>query len=268
MDKLQSWLGFTPEPPVPTTSTQQVPTNPQQVPTNPPPVPTNPQQVPTTSTQQVPTNPLPNLVVKPIPPVTQDNKSQNKTNSNTQLASNVSKIGEIPTRRLTELRNMNPDYNSLYNKHQKLETECNELKTEYNKLNQKFGYNRPWYLQTAICVPKILFLLIVLGLIITLIILSEEVRNSSFENKTYDPFGTKLRFSQSRDDTGSKSTSLNERSYKTTVSNLTGNREAPNFSEYYGIDASIKNGSVMIERENFENNALSIDELLKANKGM
>lgn len=96
---------------------------------------------------------------------------------------------------------------------------------------------------------------------------------SNFENKPYDPFGTGIRFLQRRDDTGSMPTSLGERKYGSKpmndqVSQLTSTPEAPNFSEYYGIDASLKNGSVMIERENFENSALSVDELEKANKGL
>ena len=95
---------------------------------------------------------------------------------------------------------------------------------------------------------------------------------STFENKPYDPFGTGIRFAQRRDDTGSFPSSLGERQYGSKqvndqVSQLTSTPEPPNFSEYYGIDASLKNGSVMIERENFENSAISLDELEKANKG-
>ena len=95
---------------------------------------------------------------------------------------------------------------------------------------------------------------------------------SGFENKLYDPFGTGIRFAQRRDDTGSFPSSLEERQYGSKqmndqVSQLTSTPEPPNFSEYYGIDASLKNGSVMIERENFENSAISLDELEKANKG-
>lgn len=109
--------------------------------------------------------------------------------------------------------------------------------------------------------------LFVIVLIIIIMILSSVI-HSNFENKSYDPYGQGIRFLQSRDDTGSPYTSLEERQYKSKVSQLTSNPEAPNFSEYYGIDASIKNGSVMIERENFENMPITMSDLEKANKGL
>jgi len=114
-------------------------------------------------------------------------------------------------------------------------------------------------------IPKLLFWAVVVIFIMGLI----WGLTSGFENKPYDPFGTGIRFLQRRDDTGSFPTSLEERQFgsKPLVSQLTSTPEPPNFSEYYGIDASLKNGSVMIERENFENSAISLDELEKANKG-
>ncbi len=84
-----------------------------------------------------------------------------------------------------------------------------------------------------------------------------------------DPYGGGIRYFQSRDDTGALDTTLNERKYvKPMVSNLTSTPESPNFSEYYGIDVNLKDGAVMIERENFENKAISVNELERANKGM
>jgi len=114
-------------------------------------------------------------------------------------------------------------------------------------------------------IPKLLFWALVVIFVMALI----WGLTSGFENKPYDPFGTGIRFLQRRDDTGSFPTSLEERQFgsKPLVSQLTSTPEPPNFSEYYGIDASLKNGSVMIERENFENSAISLDELEKANKG-
>jgi hypothetical protein len=92
-----------------------------------------------------------------------------------------------------------------------------------------------------------------------------------FENKTYDPYGQGIRFMMSRDDTGFPASNLKERQFGSKplkIEPLTSTPESPNFSEYYGIDASLKNGQVMIERENFENSALNINELEKANKGL
>jgi hypothetical protein len=127
-----------------------------------------------------------------------------------------------------------------------------------------------WIWEPKISIPRWVILLI-LAFIIVIITLSIIVDQSPFENKPYDPYGTGIRFLQRRDDTGSMPTSLEERQFQmpalSTKSQLTSTPEGPNFSEYYGIDANIKNGSVMIERENFENSALSLDELEKANKG-
>jgi hypothetical protein len=109
--------------------------------------------------------------------------------------------------------------------------------------------------------------LFVMVLILIIIILSSVI-DSSFKNKSNDPYGQGIRFLQSRDDTGSSNMSLGERQHTPIVSQLTSTPEAPNFSEYYGIDASLKNGSVMIERENFENMPITISDLEKANKGL
>lgn len=110
---------------------------------------------------------------------------------------------------------------------------------------------------------------IVIIIIIVLIILSI-VGFSTFENKYYDPFGTGIRHYVSRDDTGAVQSSLEERqvgSKPLKIEPLTSTPESPNFSEYYGIEANLKDGSVMIERENFENSALDLEQLEKANKG-
>lgn len=108
-------------------------------------------------------------------------------------------------------------------------------------------------------------------IIIVLLVWAISVSAAKFENKPYDPYGTGIRFFQSRDDTGSPYTTLEDRQVggeKLVIEPLTSNPEPPNISEYYGIEANLKNGSVMIERENFENSALNMDDLMKANKGM
>jgi hypothetical protein len=130
-----------------------------------------------------------------------------------------------------------------------------------------------WYKKTLFTVNITAGMLFAFVTIIILWAVITTIVASAFENKPYDPFGTGIRFSQRRDDTGSFPSSLEERQYGATqindqVSQLTSTPEPPNFSEYYGIDASLKNGSVMIERENFENSAISLDELEKANKGL
>ena len=127
----------------------------------------------------------------------------------------------------------------------------------------------PWYKKTLFTVNITFGFLVVLLVVVIIWAITSTILASTFENKPYDPFGTGIRFLQRRDDTGSYPTSLEERQFgsKPQVSQLTSTPEPPNFSEYYGIDASLKNGSVMIERENFENSAISLDELEKANKG-
>ena len=206
--------------------------------------------------------------------MTLDTKLQNKSEmvEPRNRSNAIDNQSELECRQL-KLRNakLTEDYDKLKTTLDNVEKANVKLTSESLDLKNKLDEaGKAWYWQTAVRVPKILFWAIFLVMIISLIILSENLRNknSNFENKEYDPFGTSIRFSQRRDDTGSPSTSLNERKYQPMVSQLTSNPEAPNFSEYYGIDASIKNGSVMIERENFENSALSLDELEKANKGL
>ena len=117
---------------------------------------------------------------------------------------------------------------------------------------------------------KLLVWLIVI-LIIVIISLSIVIDTSKFENKYYDPFGTGIRHYVSRDDTGAVQSSLEERqvgSRPLKIEPLTSTPESPNFSEYYGIEANLKDGTVMIERENFENSALDLEQLEKANKGL
>lgn len=100
----------------------------------------------------------------------------------------------------------------------------------------------------------------------------EEIEQTTpFTNKAYDPYGAGIRFYQSRDDTGSPQTTLEDRQVngeKIMIEPLTSTPELPNFSQHYNIEANLKNGSVMIERENFENLALNTDELIKASKGL
>jgi hypothetical protein len=156
---------------------------------------------------------------------------------------------------------------------QEVEQVISKLITQ-RKANTLYEFFFVGYLE----IDKLLFYFI-LALLFTIAGLSMRVNDCNqkagcFTNKEYDPFGTGIRFSQRRDDTGTNSSSLDERQYKptmpaqSTVSNLTSTPESPNFSEYYGINADIKEGSVMIERENFENRALNMDELERSNKGL
>lgn len=124
-----------------------------------------------------------------------------------------------------------------------------------------------WLTETTLVpLPLRLFVLI----FIIAIIIWASIAQATFENKYYDPFGTGIRHYVSRDDTGAVQSSLEERqvgSKPLKIEPLTSNPESPNFSEYYGIEANLKDGSVMIERENFENSALDLEQLEKANKG-
>ncbi len=135
------------------------------------------------------------------------------------------------------------------------------LSTPIKEVNINFIITR---LTIIVTILIVILVIVIIGLSIGL----AEEKSNNFENKNYDPYGGGIRFLQSRDDTGSPNTSLEERQYKSKMSQLTSTPEAPNFSEYYGIDASIKNGSVMIERENFENKPLSVNDLEMANKGL
>jgi hypothetical protein len=139
-------------------------------------------------------------------------------------------------------------------------------------VQQNMWYNKTLFTVNIPAVKITAGMLVALVAILILWALITTIMASTFENKPYDPFGTGIRFEQRRDDTGSFSTSLGERQYgakqmNDQVSQLTSTPEPPNFSEYYGIDASLKNGSVMIERENFENSAISLDKLENANRG-
>lgn len=127
-----------------------------------------------------------------------------------------------------------------------------------------------WLMKTTpVQLPLNAFLtILIMWAIISLIVIP--ILASQFENKYYDPFGTGIRHYVSRDDTGAVQSSLEERqvgSKPLKIEPLTSNPESPNFSEYYGIEANLKDGSVMIERENFENSALDLEQLEKANKG-
>lgn len=128
-----------------------------------------------------------------------------------------------------------------------------------------------WLMKTTpVPLPLNVFLVIVGIWVIISLILVPVLAQANFENKYYDPFGTGIRHYVSRDDTGAVQSSLEERqvgSKPLKIEPLTSNPESPNFSEYYGIEANLKDGSVMIERENFENSALDLEQLEKANKG-
>lgn len=132
-----------------------------------------------------------------------------------------------------------------------------------SKMKQLSG----WLMKTTpVPLPLNAFLII----FIMAILIWAIVAQATFENKYYDPFGTGIRHYVSRDDTGAVQSSLEERqvgSKPLKIEPLTSNPESPNFSEYYGIEANLKDGSVMIERENFENSALDLEQLEKANKG-
>jgi hypothetical protein len=145
------------------------------------------------------------------------------------------------------------------------------IQKEINKDTR--DWHKKEYLYINFKIP-IWYIILVIALVVILIFFfSREI--SKFENKTYDPYGMGIRHYISRDDTGAVETSLEERQVggknlklEPMVEQLTSAPEPPNFSEYYNIEANIKDGSVMIDRENFENSALSLDKLLEANKGL
>lgn len=142
-----------------------------------------------------------------------------------------------------------------------------QIAPKQSKMKQLSG----WLMKTTpVPLPLNAFLVIVGIWVIISLILVPVLAQANFENKYYDPFGTGIRHYVSRDDTGSVQSSLEERqvgSKPLKIEPLTSNPESPNFSEYYGIEANLKDGSVMIERENFENSALDLEQLEKANKG-
>jgi hypothetical protein len=114
-----------------------------------------------------------------------------------------------------------------------------------------------------------------LAILVIILFIANILQAALFENKSYDPYGMGIRHFVSRDDTGAVETSLEERQVggqelklEPMIEQLTSNPEPPNFSEYYNIEANIKDGSVMIDRENFENSELSLDKLVEANKGL
>jgi hypothetical protein len=130
--------------------------------------------------------------------------------------------------------------------------------------------------QVAFSVPRWLwwgwYSFLVLWFIITFFLIITGTVKSGFENDIYDPYGTGIRFLQSRDDTGSSQTNMAERQYHvankdTKISPLTGGREEPKFYEGYNIDAKIENGKVMLERETFENQQIDPKALEDAMRG-
>jgi hypothetical protein len=135
----------------------------------------------------------------------------------------------------------------------------------------KFLFVGNW--EPKIVIPKMVFWLLVVIFIMGLV----WGLTSTFENKeTYDPYGTGIRHFVSRDDTGAINTSLEERQFGSKplkieplqIERLTSSPEPPNFSKHYNIEANIKDGTVMIERENFENMALNNDKLNNAMQGL
>lgn len=141
----------------------------------------------------------------------------------------------------------------------------NEKMYFYKKLPIKYGYIK------IAAISIIIFLILFIGVLIALIL------TNTFENKeTYDPYGTGIRHFVSRDDTGAINSSLEERQFGSKplkieplqIERLTSSPEPPNFSKHYNIEANIKDGTVMIERENFENMALNNDKLNNAMQGL
>jgi hypothetical protein len=134
---------------------------------------------------------------------------------------------------------------------------------------QPTRFSMNWWLEpTKVTIPG---LRLVVALVVFVLFILSIVGFATFENKYYDPYGTGIRHYISRDDTGAVQSSLEERQFGSKplkIEPLTSTPESPNFSEYYGIEANLKDGSVMIERENFENSALDLEQLEKANKGL
>lgn len=134
-----------------------------------------------------------------------------------------------------------------------------------------------WWSQPLIefTISKRKFATIITFLIVIALVVLVIYGFATFENKAYDPYGMGIRHYVSRDDTGAVESSLEERQVngkqlklEPVVEQLTSNPEPPNFSEYYNIEANIKDGTVMIDRENFENSGLNLEKLVEANKGL
>ncbi len=158
----------------------------------------------------------------------------------------------------------NAEKNEHKHAHERLDSE-NNCEYYYKKQNM----NLPWYKKKFSLWDLRFYIGIIFIMLIVIIVLSVVIDKSNFNNA--DPYGNSIRFNQSRDDTGAIETNLNQRMAKHepfVIEPLTSNPEPPNIAEYYGIEANLKNGSVMIDRENFENSALSLDQLQKANKGL
>ena len=143
------------------------------------------------------------------------------------------------------------------------------LSAKSNKLNE-WGSKLLKLEKVTIPLPlnliKILFGIFVAFTIIWFLVTA----SSNFENNEfYDPYGTGIRFFQSRDDTGASETNMYQRQSKPSkVSQLVGTAEPPHFSEGYNIDAKIENGSVLFEQENFKRAGLTNEQLTKARLGL
>lgn len=137
---------------------------------------------------------------------------------------------------------------------------------------KKFGDYLMVTQEVKLTLPLNLIKFITLFVLIIYLIITLPILASGFENKPYDPYGQGIRFFQARDDTGAVNSNMYERrtmaTPQTKISPLTSAPEPPHFSEGYNIDAKIENGSVMLERENFENAPLNLEDLERANKGL
>lgn len=137
-----------------------------------------------------------------------------------------------------------------------------------SQLNRKTGFfNKVFgiYTVTYGFILIVLCLLVIIALAVTI----SQSNMAAFNNRI-DAYGSGLRYNIDRDDSGFNSiNNLNARSgyNPIIVEPLTSNPEPPKFSDQYGIVANLKDGKVMIERENFENVGLSLNDLEKANKG-
>lgn len=137
-----------------------------------------------------------------------------------------------------------------------------------SQLNRKTGiFNKVFgiYTVTYGFILIILCLIVIIALAVTV----SQSNMAAFNNRV-DAYGSGLRYNIERDDSGfSASNNLYKRSgyQPLIIEPLTSNPEPPTISEQYGIEANLKDGKVMIERENFENSALSLNDLEKANKG-
>jgi hypothetical protein len=145
-----------------------------------------------------------------------------------------------------------------------------QKKTNADKL-QSLGSYLMKVEQVTLSLPLNLIKVLVAMLVLFLFIWFIITASSGFENNDiYDPYGTGIRFFQSRDDTGVNNSNMYQRQFKepSKISQLVGTAEPPHFSEGYNIDAKIENGSVLFEQENFKKAGLTNEQLTKARLGL